>query len=92
MATANTSRRTRNVILRYRERDTPFTVTRKTTARLAETLGMTETQVIHLALAELAARYLPGYAPDEGPLKPATLRAIRKRIPQKRMSIVEKLF
>lgn len=92
MVTTNTRRRTRNVILRYRDRDTPYTVTRRTTARLADTLGMTETQVIHLALAELAARYLPGYAPDEGPLKPATLREIRKRVRQGRMSIDEKLF
>ncbi len=92
MAIANTRRRARNVILRYRERDTRYTVTRKTTAQLAKTLGMTETQVIHLALAELAARYLPAYAPDEGSLQPTTLRAIRKRVRQGRMSLDEKLF
>ncbi len=62
------------MILRYRERDTPFAVSRRTTTRLADTLGMTETQVIHLALAELAARHLPQYAPDDGPLKPAIVK------------------
>ena len=92
MAPASTRRRTPNVILRYRERDTPYAVSRKTTSRLADTLGLTETQVIHLALAELAARYLPQYAPDEGALKPATLGRIRKRVSQGRMNVREKLF
>jgi hypothetical protein len=92
MTSTNTRRRTPNVILRYRERDTPFAVSRKTTARLADALGMTETQVIHLALAELAARHLPQYTPDEGPLKPATLSQIRKRVRQGRMTVDEKLF
>lgn len=92
MTSTSTRRRTRNVILRYRERDTPFAVSRKTTTRLADTLGMTETQVIHLALAELAARHLPQYAPDDGPLKPATLSQIRKRVRQGRMTVDEKLF
>lgn len=92
MSTANTRRRAPNVILRYRERDTPYTVSRKTTSRLADTLGMTETQVIHLALAELAARHLPRYASDEGPLDPATLSRIRKRIRQGRMTVDERLF
>lgn len=92
MSSTQPRRRTQNVILRYRERDTPFAVTRRTTAQLAETLGMTETQVIHLALAELASRHLPNYAPDEGLLKPATVRAIKKRVPQGRMARTETLF
>ena len=53
---------------------------------------MTETQVIHLALAELAARHLPQYAPDDGPLKPATLGQMRKRVRQGRMAVGEKVF
>lgn len=89
---ASNARRTPNVILRYRERDTPYAVSRRTTTRLADTLGLTETQVIHLALAELAARHLPRYAPDEGALKPATLGLIRKRVRQGRMTAEESLF
>lgn len=87
-----TRRRTTNVILRYRERDTPYAVSRKTTTHLAATLGMTETQVIHLALAELAARHLPNYAPDDGPLAPTALTRIRTRVPQGRMKVDESLF
>lgn len=90
--TARTRRRTSNVILRYRDRDTRYAVSRKTTVRLADALGMSETQVIHLALAELAARHLPQYAPDEGPLDAATLRAIDKRVPQGRMILTDTLF
>ena len=92
MSSSSTRRRTPNVILRCRERDTPYAVSRKTTTRLADTLGMTETQVIHLALAELAARHLPQYAPDDGPLKPATLGQMRKRVRQGRMTVGEKVF
>jgi len=92
MSASSSRRRTPNVILRYRERDTPFAVSRKTTTRLADTLGMTETQVIHLALAELAARHLPQYEPDEGPLKTATVTQIRKRARQGRMTVDQKLF
>lgn len=92
MPAAPARHRTSNVILRYRDRDTRFGVSRKTTARLADALGLTETQVIHLALAELAARHLPGYEPDDGPVAKATLARIRKRVPQGRMTVDESLF
>ena len=41
------------ILLRYRDRDTAYGVTRRTTAKLAETLGLSETQVVHVALANL---------------------------------------
>ena len=59
---------------------------------MLDALGLTETQVIHLALAELAARHLPGYEPDDGPVAKATLARIRKRVPQGRMTVDESLF
>ena len=85
-------RRTSNVLLRYRDRDTPFAVSRKTATRLSDELGLTETQVIHLALAELAAKHLPKYPRDEGPIGAKTLSAIRKRVPQRKMVTTERLF
>ena len=85
-------RRTANVLLRYRERDTPFAVSRKTATRLSDQLGLSETQVIHLALAELAAKHLPQYAPDDGPLNPEAVRAIRKRVPKGKMTTTQRLF
>jgi len=63
---------------RYRSTDSPTGVTRRTAQRLAATLGVDETQVIHLALRELAKTVLPQYEQDEGPLTKAQLTRIRK--------------
>ncbi len=44
------------ILLRYRDKDTAYGVTRKTTTRLAQTLGLSETQVVHVALARESSR------------------------------------
>jgi hypothetical protein len=71
------------VLLRYRDRDTTYGVTRKTTTRLAKTLGLSETQVVHVALANLARQTLPRYEADNGPLTDEQYAAIDKLVPQK---------
>jgi hypothetical protein len=71
------------ILLRYRDRDTAYGVTRKTTTRLARTLGLSETQVVHVALANLARQTLPRYEPDDGPLTDEQMAAIRKLVPQR---------
>lgn len=95
-AKQGTSRRKRpaaeGILLRYRDVDTPYGVTRKTAGRLAKELGLTETQVIHAALAQFAQQNLPRYEPDEGPLTPQQRDAIRKRQPPGRMITKESLF
>ncbi len=80
------------ILLRYRDRDTPYGVTRKTTARLARTLGLSETQVVHIALANLARQTLPRYEADNGPLTKEQLEAIDKLVPQGRMKVSKSLF
>ncbi|MFA7505606.1 MAG: hypothetical protein WCZ28_12975 [Burkholderiaceae bacterium] len=70
------------IAFRYRSRDSAAGVTRVTAKRLAEHLGVDETQAIHHALRELALRVLPQYEADDGPLTAAQLRQIRKRVPQ----------
>ena len=50
--------------------------------RLAEVLGVDETQVIHLALHELATKVLPQYEADEGALTKAQLSQIKKSAPK----------
>ena len=70
------------IAFRYRTVDSQSGVTRRTAKRLAEHLGVDETQVIHQALHELAARVLPQYERDEGPLLAAQMRQIKKRVPQ----------
>lgn len=83
---------TEQMLLRYRPADTAAGVSRKTAARLAKTLGLTETQTIHLALAQLAQATLPRYAPDEGALTASEIRAIRRLEPQGRFIARESLF
>ena len=70
------------IAFRYRTIDSPSGVTRKTAKRLAQHLGVDETQAIHLALHELAAKVLPQYERDEGPLSAMQMRQIKKRLPQ----------
>lgn len=70
------------IAFRYRATDSASGVTRKTAKRLAERLGVDETQAIHQALHALAVKMLPQYEADDGPLSAAQLRQIKKRVPQ----------
>lgn len=95
--TSTTSRsaraRTRQgMVFRFRDADTRFGVSRRTTARLAKQLGMTETEVIHFAIAQLARDQLPGYEPDDAALTPKQLQRIKQLEPQGRMRVTESLF
>lgn len=81
------------IAFRYRTADNRTGVTRSTAKRLAQHLGVDETQVIHLALRELAVRLLPQYEADEGPLTAAQMQQIRKRVVQgKKQSLRSSLF
>jgi hypothetical protein len=81
------------IAFRYRASDSPAGVTRKTARRLAECLGVDETQVIHRALHELAVKVLPQYEADDGPLTTNQLRQIRSRAPaRKKRSVRSALF
>jgi hypothetical protein len=77
MATA-----TAQIAFRYRLQDSATGVTRTTAKRLAEVLGVDETQVIHLALHELATKVLPQYEADGGELTKAQLSKIKKSAPK----------
>ncbi|MDP2819538.1 MAG: hypothetical protein Q8O29_14970 [Polaromonas sp.] len=70
------------IAFRYRTIDSATGITRDTAKRLAEQLGVDETQAIHRALHELAVRMLPQYEADDGSLTAAQVRQIKKRIPQ----------
>ena len=78
---------------RYRLTDSSAGVTRETARRLAERLGVDETQVIHRALHELAVKLLPQYEADDGPLTASQRRQIKDRVPQgSRRSVRSSLF
>lgn len=70
------------IAFRYRTVDSASGVTRATAKRLAAHLGVDETQAIHQALRDLAAKLLPQYAQDDGSLSAAQMRQIKKRVPQ----------
>ena len=69
------------IAFRYRPQDSATGVTRSTAKRLAKVLCVDETQVIHLALHELASKVLPQYEADEGALTNAQLSQIKKSAP-----------
>ncbi len=70
------------IAFRYRSMDSATGVTRETAKRLAEHLGVDETQVIHQALHDLAVKILPQYEADDGPLSATQVRQIKKRVAQ----------
>lgn len=73
---------TAQIAFRYRARDSATGVTRTTAKRLADVLGVDETQVIHMALQQLATKCLPQYEADEGALTKAQLSQIKKSAPK----------
>ena len=84
---------TEQIAFRYRAVDSGTGVTRETAKRLAECLGVDETQAIHIALHTMAVKLLPQYEADDGPLTAPQVRQIRKRLPQdKKRSVRSSLF
>ncbi len=81
------------IAFRYRTTDSATGITRETAKRLAEQLGVDETQAIHRALHDLAVKVLPQYEADDGQLTATQLRQIKKRVPQgSKRSIRTSLF
>ncbi|MBU6467795.1 MAG: hypothetical protein KGQ44_01440 [Betaproteobacteria bacterium] len=76
------------ISFRYRSKDSPTGVTRTTAKRLAEVLGVDETQLIHLALHDLAIKVLPQYEEDEGAITKAQFRQIKKSLPKFKDTVV----
>ncbi len=73
---------TPQIAFRYRTVDSANGVTRQTVKRLADHLGLDETQVIHTALQAMAVKMLPQYEADDGPLTAVQMRQLRKHVPQ----------
>ena len=81
------------IAFRYRTVDSSTGVTRETVKRVAERLGVDETQAIHMALHEMATKLLPQYEADDASLMVAQVRQIKKRVPQgKKRSVRSSLF
>lgn len=90
---ARRSTRTHQIAFRYRAADSASGVTRDTAKRLAERLGVDETQAIHHALRALAIKLLPQYEADDGPLSAAQFDQIKQAVPQtSKRSVRSSLF
>jgi hypothetical protein len=82
-----------SLLFRLRLSDTPSGISEKTLARLAATLGLPETQVIHQALRKLASEVLPAYEADDGPVSDRMMQSLKKRSAQGRYkSVASSLF
>lgn len=82
-------------LLRLRKQDTPTGVSVTTVEALMHLTGLSKTEVAHLALRQMANRYLPTYEQDDGALTNDQIRAIRSissatNIPEERFT--ERLF
>ena len=76
---------TNQIAFRCRTVDGATGVRRETAEHLAENLGVDETQAIH--------RAPPQYVPDDGQLRAAQIRQIKKQVPQRaRRSVRSSLF
>ena len=71
-------RKSEKLLLRFRSNDSRLGVTRATVERLAEELGLSETQVIHYALRRLATELPSAYEADDGPFASGELREIQR--------------
>lgn len=81
------------LLFRFRPADSGNGISRETLGRLAEYLGLSETQAMHLALKKLAAEVLPAYEADDGELNEEQLEVIRQAEPQGRVkSVSSSLF
>lgn len=68
----------RNLLLKFKSKDSPYGVTRETLKALADEMDVSETMVVHLAISRFAKEVLPTYEADDGQLKAGDIDRIRK--------------
>ena len=67
-----------HLLLKFRDKDSSYGVTRGTLKALSAATDASETMVIHLALSRFAKEVLPAYEADEGPLTAADRAWVKK--------------
>lgn len=68
-------------LLRMRKKDTPTGVSEATIEKLMDATGLSKTELAHLALKQMANRYLPFYEQDDGAFTIDQIRSIRNLSP-----------
>lgn len=83
----------RKFLLKFLAQDSDMGVTLDTADKLRAALQLrSRTEVIHLALAQLARLTLPRYEADDAPVPKDVLAEIRRRMPQGKMKNAKSLF
>lgn len=83
----------RKILLKFLAQDSDVGVTLDTADKLRAALQLgSRTEVIHLALAQLARSTLPRYEADDAPVSNEVLAEIRRRVPQGKMKNAKSLF
>lgn len=72
----------KNLLLKFKSKDSPYGVTRETLKALADEMAVSETMVVHLALSRFAKEVLPAYEADEEQLNAEDIEHIRKTAKQ----------
>lgn len=68
----------RNLLLKFKSKDSSYGVTRETLKALADEMDVSETMVVHLAISRFAREVLPSYEADDGQLTAGDINRIRK--------------
>lgn len=68
----------RNLLLKFKSKDSSYGVTRETLKALADEMDVSETMVVHLAISRFAREVLPSYEADDGQFTAGDINRIRK--------------
>lgn len=75
--TISTEKQASSFLFRLRSQDTPTGISAETFTALIQEMGLSKTDVVHLALRNLADEYLPAYEADEAAPTDAQIQYLR---------------
>jgi hypothetical protein len=71
--------KTGSFLFRFRSIDTPTGVSEETVNQLMSVTGLNKTEITHLALKQMADKFIPAYEADNGPITEEQDRWIREK-------------
>ena len=66
------------ILLAFKQQDTPTGVTRETVKQMAEATGLNETALMYMGRAKRAQDAVPEYGRDDGPLTSGQTKALQQ--------------
>ncbi|UVN08042.1 hypothetical protein [Leclercia adecarboxylata] len=79
----STEKQASSFLFRLRSQDTPTGISAETFNALIQEMGLSKTEVVHLALRHLADEYLPAYEVDDAAPTEAQIQYLRDISPAK---------